>query len=720
MLYYLVAALLLAHAVFWGAGLSLLALPRNWRPVWWVFAAPFGWALQSAVVWFAAYTPLRGTDTYALATQAIPVALLVLALRRRGGVAAPKGLPATLPPLVLAGLLLLWPLAQRGGWTLTTSSLGTNDHADYAAGARVLGEFARTDRVGFLDLPEVTQVGRVERFFDYWLELNHFTPAAILAHNGSVFQLEPHQLISVSSAVLWLAVVPLVLLVARAAGWRRRRILPVVLVAVSPVAAYGVHQAAMGQMLATMGVVLATLAAQAAARASGRAVWRMLPVAFVASWLLAGSYNFILLIAFVPALAGVALPALVRRDPRPVWRAGALLFGAVAACALVFPGRFVGLAERFRLFERYDFGWPVPLLTPEGWLGVVGDAQLGAWAGWRGPLAVGAVLVLLLGLRAVRRETALRLAGWVLAVGAGWAVLAWESRTRVNASYDAYKVVAVFLPLLGPALLVWCGAARTRWAWAVGASWCALAAVGALAVAAAMVHPPLRVDRALLDLRRIEQMPQVESLNVRVDRFWSRLWANALLLRKPQYFATHTYEGRLNTALRGGWDLRDSPLRSLPVKPADGIVLNFRFHLVRAGAPGLVELGFGANWYPIERDSGGRWRWAGQGPATVLIDNPGNRPVRAQLEMRGRATERRGLVVRLGSAKVGRVPLRRDWQTVNVGTIVVPPGSSVLTLATAEPAEPAARDDPRLVSFALSELTVRALDLPPAEPEVDD
>lgn len=59
MLYYLVAALLLAHAVFWGAGLALLSLPRHWRPVWWIFAAPFGWALQSAVVWVLAHGPWR-------------------------------------------------------------------------------------------------------------------------------------------------------------------------------------------------------------------------------------------------------------------------------------------------------------------------------------------------------------------------------------------------------------------------------------------------------------------------------------------------------------------------------------------------------------------------------------------------------------------------------------------------------------------------------------
>ena len=40
-------------------------------------------------------------------------------------------------------------------------------------------------------------------------------------------------------------------------------------------------------------------------------------------------------------------------------------------CAVIFSGRIVGLAERFTLLQTYDFGWPVPALTAEGWLGMV-------------------------------------------------------------------------------------------------------------------------------------------------------------------------------------------------------------------------------------------------------------------------------------------------------------------------------------------------------------
>ena len=77
-------------------------------------------------------------------------------------------------------VLLVLPvaIASRG---LTTLSLGSCDAADYAAGARVLMEFARADRTGFLGLTEVVQVHSVDNFFDYWLRLNHFTPSALMA-----------------------------------------------------------------------------------------------------------------------------------------------------------------------------------------------------------------------------------------------------------------------------------------------------------------------------------------------------------------------------------------------------------------------------------------------------------------------------------------------------------------------------------------------------------
>jgi hypothetical protein len=717
MLYYLVAALLLAHAVYWGAGLALLVLPREWRRAWWVLAAAFGWSLQSAVVWMGAHLPLAGTNAYALATEAVPLALLLVAWRRRAWRAAMHGWVGLMAALVFGGALLLWPLAQRGAWTLTSASLGSCDHADYAAGARVLQEFSRSDRVGFLDLPEVTRVGDVERFFDYWLELNHFSPSAIIAHNAAVFGFEPHELVSVTAAVFWLGTTPLVLLLARALGWRRRaRVIAAVLFAVSPLGAYAVHQAAMGQMLAAQGIALLTLLTAALVRGPVRPA-RFLAVGLVAYWLLAGSYNFILVIALAPAAAAATLALLASRSGG---RLGPLVLvhgGALIACAVIFAGRFTGLAERFRLLAAYDFGWPVPLMTPEGWAGAVRTAELAAWpVGVRVLLAALVLTAFVGGLAwqwSRRREAVWRAVGWVLTVAGGWAVLAWESRTRPNASYDAYKVIMVFLPLLLPALLLGCGAAGfgrwSRWIWAGALAWTGLTLFAAADLARRMVHPPLRVDRPLTELRQIEADARVSSLNLRVEEFWSRLWANAFLLRRPHYFATHTYEARLNTELKGQWDLRDGLLRSLPGREGDQIALNARFHLVRAAAAGQVALAFGENWHAPERAGEQCWRWAGDGAATIQVDNPSPTPVRVAVAIRARALQPTRLTVAGQSTALGRAEIGPEWTEWTIPALALPAGRSSLVLSTDHAAQRGGPDDPRRLSFALAELTVRAL-----------
>ena len=148
MIHFVVAFALLLHVVLWGAGAAMLAMPRPWRRLWPVLIVPGGLALQSAVVWGGAHAGLRGTNAYAWASEALPLLLLAIALRRHGWRRAWTDLSrfGVVWAIMAGGLaLLVLPIAfaSRG---LTTISLGSCDAADYAAGARVLMEFARTDR----------------------------------------------------------------------------------------------------------------------------------------------------------------------------------------------------------------------------------------------------------------------------------------------------------------------------------------------------------------------------------------------------------------------------------------------------------------------------------------------------------------------------------------------------------------------------------------------
>ena len=615
-------------------------------------------------------------------------------------------------------------MAQRGSWTLTSSSLGSCDHADYAASARVFQEFSKDDRAGFLGLTEVTKVGSAENFFDLCLRMNHFTPPALIAHNGAVLELEPYQLVSVSGVVLLLLNATLVLLLARVAVGLRGAagLVPVAIYLFSPLGAYAVHHGALGQLYAAHGIALLTLAAVGAGRGrrAGQSVWPWAPLALAAFWILAGSYNFILTVALAPAGAWLLAEVWLRRDWRGPGRVGVMLLAMLAACALLFWGRFDGMIERFRLFGQYDFGWPVPLLSPEGWLGMLRDTGLYAWS--RPVRLMLSALVLGLWLAGVvllwrrHRAAALAALALVLPVLGGWGLLVWEAQTRANASYDAFKLFSVFYPGLLAGLaggLAVAGQARSRW-WrgtVVAVVLVVLAFNGRTTVlfARQMATPPLRVERGLLDLRRLENMSRVTSVNMRIDKFWTRLWANALLLHKPQYFATHTYEGRRNTALNGEWDLSNSLLRSLPVREADYVDLNTQFHAVRVAASGRVDLEFGDGWHATEGLGLNRWRWSA-GTGFITVFNPAERPVTVNLLLRVRALGRSRLHLELGDARIGGPrALNGNIQRQDYNGVVLPPGKSVLALLTDQPASRAADGDPRLLALALYELTVQAV-----------
>lgn len=725
MLYYLTAVGLLAHTFFWGAGLAGLVLPREWRRWWWAFAPGFGWALQSAVVWAGAHTTLAGTASYARGSELLPLGLLVWWWWRGGGRIPVPGRRAGLlwlAGLLAAGTLLVRPLAQPGPG-LTASSLGSCDHADYAAGGRVFQEFSRDDRTGFLGLPEVTRVRSADYFFDVWLRLNHFTPAALLAHHAAVFGVEAYRLVSVSAALLVLLNLPLVLFLARVMLGVRGAWLTglTALYALSPLSAYAVAHGALGQLYAAQGIALLTVGVFGARRAAtrGRSAWVYLPLLLAAFWLLAGSYNFILLVCLAPAGTWLA----TQLGPRPAWRATGRVLGMLAAalglCGLFFWGRFDGLLERFSLLEQYNFGWAVPLLSPEGWLGILRDTGLKGWPPLvRGGLSVvvlGFWLVGLVALGRTRPAAAWAALALVLPVLLGWSVLAWEARERAHASYDAFKILSVFYPGLLAGLCCWLPAAAGA---GPGLRRLAAAALGLLLVAnlgvalafhRQMSHPPLRADRQLAEVGRLEQEPRVASLNMLIDDYWSRLWANAFLLRKPQYFQVHTYEGRLNTPLKGEWNLSDSFLRLLPLQPEDRIVVNPRFHATRVAAPGLVLGEFADGWYAEEKDSADRWRWSG-GAGRLVLTNPAVVPVEVSLRLQVRAVTPRRLEVRLGDTVVAVQPLDEQRQEVVVERLWLAPGRHVLTLDGAGPLA-GGPGDPRRLAVALYAFELRALTL---------
>jgi hypothetical protein len=216
------------------------------------------------------------------------------------------------------------------------------------------------------------------------------------------------------------------------------------------------------------------------------------------------------------------------------------------------------------------------------------------------------------------------------------------------------------------------------------------------------------VDAELINLQKIEAMPQVASLNLLVPDMWQRLWANAFLLRKPQYFVTHTYEGRKNTPLRGEWDLNAELIEFTLPDPADYNVLSENYSIVRLGSPYYLKASLGDGWYEAERlphQMSTLWHWT-KGDATLLIENPHDRPRRIVCEFMVRSVEPRQMQVWMGGKLMRTVKVGTKLGKVRFPEVAIPPGGATLELRSNLPPAVANERDQRPLGFAVFNLNI--------------
>jgi len=721
---------LLFHFLFWGAGLALVMTPRRWRAGWPALCAPFGLALQSAVVWAGAMTRMTGAQVYGSWSLVLPIVLLGWGIWRAVRVERRK-LWLELKPwqgvgALMAALLnvLLLPFAVASK-VLTSSSLGSCDAADYAAGARTLLEFARDDRSGFMGLTEVVQLHSVDNFFDHWIRLNHFTPSALVALNSAIFSFQPYEIISVTTAVFVVLSLPTVFWLARST-FRYPPLASFWITAIyglSPLLWYAVYHVAMSQLLAAIAIALLN--------GVGIALWQEGPtwrrglrwagVFAAAFWLILGAYNFIVVVCLVPALAYAGAQTLARNQWSRFGRWLALVLGPLVVVAAVFTQRTLGLVERFVLFQQFDFGWKIPPLTPEGWLGMVGSVSLAALPGLLRWILVGVVVVLLA--LALIRATKKRDAKVLLVVCATVPIflgyLFLQARAVLhgtNASYDAYKLICVFYPGVLAGVAFWLTLARSPNPWIrAGVIAFALLVLGFNGYSAhrfmrRMQSPPLLVDRALVQLQRLETVPEITSLNLLIGDFWARLWANSFLLRKPQYFPTHTYEGRRNTELKGEWDLLGGVISVRTPGQREEIRLNPPYSLVNTRSPYYLKVKAGEGWYDQEviAKAGSHWRWT-KGDASLVVDNPQTRPLRLNLRCSMRSLTDRDLQIWVNGEQFRSARVGTQLKFIHISRIILPPGRSLIEFrSSAPPLSPGPHDGRKLGFAAYSvELDVR-------------
>ncbi len=692
MISFLVGFALLLHVCFWGAGLATLIMPRPWQRFWPVLVPLAGFSLQSAVVWLGAYAGMNGTNHYAWGAGILPGGLLGWAVVRRGlrawwGDVSRFGLVWAEMAGVLVLLLLPLSFAAHG---LTTVSLGSCDAADYAAGARTFMEFSRADRTGFMGLTEVVRVASTENFYDFWLRLNHFSPSALIALNGSVLDCPPHQLTGLFTAVVLASSVPLVFWISRALfGYAGIASLVIAaLYGVSPIAWYSYAHISPAPLLAAQAVAVLTWAGIALwnGRLTLRRSVRFAAPLILAYGLLLGAYNFFIVVALVPALAFAGGSTLARGRWRRLAGWVAVMTAPFLLASLVYWDRVEGIVERFQLFQTYDFGWKVPAFGPEGWVGLVQGGTLQPWW-WPLRWLLAVAFVSLLSWATWRSVAARRWRGWLVIAATvpvliGYAYLELRGNVQgTNASYDAFKLFAVFYPVMLPAFCWW---DNLRWAprlinWTIVLGFAALVA-GLNLVACAMniyhlSHAPLIVDRDLRQIRVVEAMDDVTGVNVLLPDVWSRLWANVFLLQKAHYFPEQTYEGRLRSPLRGDWDLSAGPVR---VDSAQGALrpLSADRWLIDTRSPRFIRARPAAGWHATEgaRD-GERWTWT-EREASIEVTNPTGRELRVRVQLDGRAFGGQPVAIFREGHPTPAIPVGAVRATQRFPDLTLPPGES--------------------------------------------
>jgi hypothetical protein len=491
--------------------------------------------------------------------------------------------------------------------------------------------------------------------------------------------------------------------------------------AVNPINWYAVYHVAPAQILAANAIALLTWCGVVLWRRGQRLAWKCTGLLVAAFALIFGSYNFIIVVCLVPAVAYAGIHAWRQRRWGPLGGWCMRLAVPLVVAGALFPQRSLGVVERLLLL-RSGFGWDIPAFTPEGWLGLVDGAWLRAH-----PTGVRVVLLLIVTALIVvpllkarhRRPEAVFLAGCLtVPILIGYAGLQLRSYYyNTNATYEAYKLFSVFYPGILAAFCFFLNGVPGERRWPIAVAAAALFAGnlgGEWRLFYRVLSPAEVVDETLVATGRIEAMTQVASVNLRLSDGWERLWTSAFILRKPHYFEVHSYEARRSTSLRGEWDLLGSFFRVELPENTDCLHPGAEFTLMRRASPHFMEPGFGHGWTDAVRDDSRAQRrtsWSSEGAATIRLNNPQREPLTVELRARLRAMGQRECEVFLDGTQRARLVLGVEPQVWEGSELVLLPGETILEFRTEQPPDYVGGRVKRPLTFAVDGLDIRVISM---------
>lgn len=623
--------------LFAGFGLTVLFCPRGLRKyvlflspvVGYCYLALAGWHLSTFGMeivfkgifngqkYISAVNPVssvifRGTDSYAWLILLPPVVFLAGALyrnrvrfREAAGMTDIKGLIAPLAVAISTFILLSVPMFRYGDG-LTTVCPGNHDIIDSGIKSRFLQEFSLSDTQGF--------VGAINKdgysYLKHDILTNRFGTPFAAAFLSSIFSLEAYQFQTLITTLMFFFGMLLFYILVREVfkfdGFPS--LLTTALYGLSPVIYYLTYQGFQpqiaGMALATGFFLIQFHAVENSSKFSDFAAY--IPLLAFINWGINISYAHMLPIIYAPVAAYVVIRAVYDRS---FIRAARLIsrWTGIQALALMLTSalslfRMKTLIGNLIAHAGTESGWDMPYFFPDFIMGfnyvdTLPELSVLGYLPFFKPLfsfgkylssstemyihyAVSAPIVIALGIGLVRvfrkdRRVFLISIACLATVIGGYNFIYFV--TELSAKYKSFKLASFFLPLVFPVFLLALRDFRLRAKRFISVSFVLALIVANLISAVVFLGHSFEgryVGQELADIKKIEAMPQVDSVNILGFDWWQAMWKGVFLMKKVQYYQNCFYSMSCTDGIIDGkWDLWNMKEDGIPPEGCRGDIM---------------------------------------------------------------------------------------------------------------------------------------------------
>lgn len=631
-----------------GLPFCFLFLPLKVQKYSFGFAASFGYCYIVFSSYYLYRFNLPGTDSYAFSLFLFPSGLTILyglrilkiPLRWRDYFSEDVIVPNFIAALGMTIISL--PFIFKEGM-LTSLSLSNLDIVELATVSRFLQEFPRDSQIGILGQSNLF----VETGDDVW-----FGPSAIVAFMSSILRSEPYKIQSLVMNVISAQGIIFVFFFAKESlGIYRIPAIGIsILYAINPVIMYMIWQSFGGQMITTV-LVLGVCSLHVFAINECKLPKDYYPFIGVLLILSSGillTYHFMLFVIYIIVFVyGVIHLFYVNLQFADKFKIMIISIFPLVLALILNPFRAYGVVSGLKGLINANSGWFIPWLSPDVLMGsnaitiFMGMGSLDDRLVW-------VLFAIILFTNSItisfgnRHELPhfkfiLGMFSPVFIVGLYFAVRGSEN--GILGGYRSFKMTSTFCAFT--LITVSIGFYKFQWQGRKIKTYLSLVVFLAVFVASTFnlvrmsmaMNDVYTIPEELIELEKIQSMPNVAGVNVMDTDNYSLLWINYFLFKKPQNFQRFPYAGRpvgnpdqeyflrINQELYRKGNRGDIFFVSGKYFGVEEIEINNVFSIYKAAKNTGLVITPGDGWWAIEPTH--RWSGSNGRSSSIYITNNG-------------------------------------------------------------------------------------------------